>query len=41
MGTVILISTVAVVVALVGSFFIWRLDLSRAEEVAHEPGRTR
>jgi len=39
MGTVILISSVAVIVALVGSVVIWRLDLSRAEEVAHEPGR--
>ena len=35
MGTVILIGTVAIVVAIVGCFFIWRLDASRAEEVEH------
>lgn len=33
MGTVILISTVAIIVAIVGCFFIWRLDAARAEEV--------
>jgi hypothetical protein len=33
MGTVILISTVAIIVAIVGCFVIWRLDASRAEEV--------
>lgn len=33
MGTVVLISTVAIVVAIVGCFFIWRLDASRADEV--------
>ena len=33
MGTVILISTVAILVAIVGCFFIWRLDAARAEEV--------
>lgn len=33
MGTVVLIGTVAIVVAIVGCFFIWRLDASRAEEV--------
>jgi len=33
MGTVILISTVAIIVAVVGCFVIWRLDASRAEEV--------
>ena len=32
MGTVILISTVAIIVAIVGCFFIWRLDAARAEE---------
>jgi hypothetical protein len=37
MGTVILISIVAIVVAVVGCFFIWRLDASRAEEVEHTP----
>ena len=35
MGTVILISIVAIIVAVVGCFFIWRLDASRAEEVEH------
>ncbi|HSU01327.1 MAG TPA: hypothetical protein VLK03_02160 [Nocardioides sp.] len=33
MGTVILISTVAIIVAVVGCFVIWRLDAARAEEV--------
>lgn len=33
MGTVILISTVAILVAIVGCFFIWRLDAARADEV--------
>ena len=37
MGTVILISVVAIVVAVVGCFVIWRLDASRAEEVEHQP----
>ena len=37
MGTVILISTVAIIVAVVGCFVIWRLDASRAEEVDHVP----
>ena len=35
MGTVILISTVAILVAIVGCFFLWRLDAARAEEVEH------
>ncbi|RYB89155.1 hypothetical protein EUA06_16865 [Nocardioides glacieisoli] len=35
MGTVILIGTVAIIVAIVGCFVIWRLDASRAEEVEH------
>ncbi|RYC05688.1 hypothetical protein [Nocardioides zhouii] len=35
MSTVVLIGTVAMVVAIVGCFFIWRLDASRAEEVEH------
>lgn len=35
MGTVVLISTVAILVAIVGCFFIWRLDASRADEVEH------
>ena len=35
MGTVILISTVAILVAIVGCFVIWRLDAARAEEVDH------
>lgn len=33
MGSVILISTVAIVVAVVGCFVIWRLDASRADEI--------
>ncbi len=37
MGTVVLIGTVAIVVAIVGCFFIWRLDASRADEVEHTP----
>lgn len=37
MGTVILISTVAILVAIVGCFVIWRLDAARAEEVEHTP----
>ena len=42
MGTVILIGTVAIVVAIVGCFFIWRLDASRADEVEQSgPERTR
>ena len=42
MGTVILIGTVAIIVAIVGCFFIWRLDASRAEDVEHTspPPRT-
>jgi hypothetical protein len=36
MGTVILIGTVAIIVAIVGCFFIWRLDASRAEEVEQQ-----
>lgn len=36
MGTVILISTVAIIVAIVGCFGIWRLDASRAEEIEHQ-----
>ena len=36
MGTVILIGTVAVLVAIVGCFVIWRLDAARAEEVEHQ-----
>lgn len=41
MGTVVLIGTVAIVVAIVGCFFIWRLDASRADEVEQTaPQRT-
>ncbi|GAA5114039.1 hypothetical protein GCM10023339_19140 [Alloalcanivorax gelatiniphagus] len=36
MGTVILIGTVAILVAIVGCFFIWRIDAERAEEVEHQ-----
>lgn len=35
MGSVILISTVAIIVAIVGCAVIWRLDASRAEEIQH------
>lgn len=35
MGTVILISTVAIIVAIVGCTVIWRMDAARAEEVDH------
>ena len=33
MASVILISTVAIVVAVVGCFVIWRMDAARAEEI--------
>ena len=33
MGTMILISVVAIIVAIVGSFVIWRLDVARADEI--------
>ena len=36
MGTMILISVVAIVVALVGSAVIWRLDVARADEIEQE-----
>jgi hypothetical protein len=36
MGSVILISTAAIVVAIVGCFVIWRLDASRADEIEHQ-----
>ena len=36
MGTLILISSVAVVVAIVGCAVIWRLDARRADEVVHD-----
>lgn len=36
MGTVILIGSVAILVAIVGCFVIWRLDAARAEEVEHQ-----
>lgn len=36
MGTVILIGTVAVLVAIVGCFVIWRMDAARAVEVDHQ-----
>ena len=36
MGSVILISTAAIIVAIVGCFVIWRLDASRAEEIEHQ-----
>ena len=36
MTTMIFISTVAMLVGIVGSFVIWRMDASRAEEIEHE-----
>ena len=36
MGSVILISTAAIIVAIVGCFVIWRLDASRADEIEHQ-----
>lgn len=36
MGTVILIGTVAILVAIVGCAVIWRMDAARAEEVEHQ-----
>jgi len=39
MGTVILISIVAVIVAVVGCAVIWGFDVRRAEEVAHDGER--
>lgn len=35
MGTMILISVVAIIVAIVGSAVIWRLDVARADEIEH------
>jgi hypothetical protein len=35
MGTMILIGTVAIIVAIVGCFVIWRMDATRAYEVEH------
>jgi hypothetical protein len=40
MGSVILISTAAIIVAIVGCFVIWRLDASRAEEIEHQTAPT-
>ncbi len=37
MFTVILISTVAILVAIVGCAVIWRLDAARADEVERTP----
>ena len=36
MTTMIFISSVAMLVGIVGSFVIWRMDASRAEEIEHE-----
>lgn len=41
MGTVILISTVAIIVAIVGCAVIWRMDAARAEEVDHPTPQAR
>ena len=40
MGSVILISTAAIIVAIVGCFVIWRLDASRADEIEHQTAPT-
>ena len=37
MFTMILISSVAMFVGIVGSFFIWRFDALRADEIEHAP----
>ena len=41
MTTMIFISSVAMLVGIVGSFVIWRMDASRAEEIEHETARAR
>ena len=33
MASMILISTVAILVAIIGCFVIWRMDAARAEEI--------
>lgn len=40
MFTMILISSAALIVAVVGCVVIWGFDASRAEEIAHTPDRT-
>lgn len=35
MASMILISTVAILVAIVGCIVIWRMDAARAEEIEH------
>ena len=35
MGTMILISSVAILVAIIGCVVIWRMDAARADEVEH------
>lgn len=37
MTTVVLISVVAVLVAVVGCAVIWRMDIARADEIEHTP----
>ncbi|WP_110183037.1 hypothetical protein [Nocardioides solisilvae] len=37
MITMVLISSVAMLVGIVGSVVIWRFDAMRAEEIAHTP----
>lgn len=39
MGTMILISVVAIFVAVVGSAVIWRLDVARADEIEQPTAR--
>ncbi|MEO5662075.1 MAG: hypothetical protein ABIR39_02220 [Nocardioides sp.] len=41
MTTMILISSVAMLVGIVGSFVIWRMDASRADEIDHSPAPVR
>ncbi|WP_165807259.1 hypothetical protein [Nocardioides currus] len=37
MGTMILISSVAILVGIVGCAVIWRMDASRADEIERQP----
>ena len=41
MITMILISSVAMLVGIVGSIFIWRFDALRADEIEHAPASAR
>ncbi|GGD26941.1 hypothetical protein [Nocardioides daphniae] len=41
MVTMVFISSVALLVGIVGSIVIWRFDAQRAEEIAHTPAMPR